>query len=111
LDAEEIATCFANLIENASKYSPNGSIIEINVEPDDKFVSVIFTDHGVGINKPDHDKIFDKFTRVNNPLSDTVSGNGLGLYWVKRIVNLHNGEIFIKSRVGKGTSFIVHLPI
>lgn len=110
VDANDMAICIANLIENASKYSPSDTTITVKLKVSGAKVVLTVKDQGVGIAQEDQDKIFDKFTRISNCLSDTVSGNGLGLYWVKRIVNLHNGTIKVKSEQDKGTKFIVQLP-
>ena len=56
-------------------------------------------------------KIFGKFTRFDNPMSDTVDGSGLGLYWVDRIVKMHAGSISVVSTLGKGTAFTIILPM
>lgn len=110
VDATEISVALANLIENASKYSPNGRQITITSSQTAKATTIRFTDQGVGIDKVDQAKIFEKFTRVDNAMSDTVNGSGLGLYWVKRIIEMHGGIITVSSVLGKGTTFIVRLP-
>ena len=86
VDKQEMKLVFVNLIENASKYSYPGSTIYIKIRATKKSVDVSIKDSGVGIAKADQKRIFDKFTRVDNDLSDTVTGTGFGLYWVKRIV-------------------------
>ncbi len=111
IDRVEMAICITNLIENASKYSQNDTKIEIEIVSEKSQVKIIVRDHGVGISKADQPKIFNKFTRISNELSDTVDGNGLGLYTVKRIIDLHKGKITVQSAKGKGTSFVIRLPI
>jgi PAS domain S-box-containing protein len=106
----EISLVIANLIENASKYSPEGSSFEITLYKKAHSISFSVTDHGVGIRRADQAKIFEKFTRINNPQSDTISGNGLGLYWVKKIVELHDGSIKLVSAIKKGSTFTIELP-
>lgn len=110
VDQAEMTVALANLIENASKYSPNGKQISIMAKQSASATSITVRDQGVGIAEADQAKIFEKFTRVNNPMSDTVNGSGLGLYWVKRIIVMHGGTIIVKSNLGKGTDFIVRLP-
>ena len=68
-------------------------------------------DQGVGIEAANLEAIFDKFTRIANPLSDIVGGSGLGLYLVKRIVEIHDGSISVASTPGKGSTFTVTLPL
>lgn len=110
VDPVEFAVVLSNLIENASKYTPDGETITIRGSQTTKSVAITVQDHGVGIKHSDQAMIFDKFTRIDNPLSDTVTGSGLGLYWTKRIVDLHGGTISVKSALGKGTTFTVKLP-
>lgn len=109
VDKEEMKLVFVNLIENASKYSYPGSTIKIRIRATKKSVDVSIKDNGVGVAKTDQKRIFDKFTRVDNDLSDTVSGTGFRLYWVKRIVGLHGGSITVRSAPGKGATFTVRL--
>lgn len=110
VDESEMRLVFANLLDNASKYSHPGSVIDVAIKKEDGYVNISFTDHGVGINKDDQNRIFEKFTRISNELSDTVSGTGLGLFWVKHIVEKHGGQIKVRSKQGKGSRFIVRLP-
>ncbi len=110
VDVHEISLAMSNLIENASKYSPNGTIINVQVLRKTKKIEIYIRDNGVGIKEENIKKIFDKFTRVDNDLSDTVSGTGLGLYWVKRIVKLHKGTITVESELNKGSTFIMSIP-
>lgn len=111
IEPGEISLVISNLVENASKYSPEGSSFNIKLSQKVGTVYLSVTDQGVGIKKAHHDKIFDKFTRIDNSLSDTVSGNGLGLYWVKKIVELHNGSIKLVSAINQGSTFTVELPV
>jgi signal transduction histidine kinase len=101
----------SNLIENASKYSPSNSVIHIRVEQIDNHAVVSVRDQGVGIAKQDIPKVFEKFTRLDNELSDTVNGSGLGLYFVKKIAKLHNGRIDVVSTPRKGSEFSLRLPL
>lgn len=111
VDPQEISLALSNLIENASKYSPAGKSIIVAVRGYAKHVEVRISDKGVGIAKSDINKIFDKFTRIDNALSDTVTGTGLGLYWVKRIVKMHKGSISVQSEPHKGSTFTMTIPI
>jgi signal transduction histidine kinase len=111
VDPAEISLVISNLLENASKYSPEGTSISIRGTRNGKKLSLSITDSGVGINAKDTSRIFDKFTRVSNTMSDTVSGNGLGLYWVMRIITLHGGSVTVESVFNEGSTFTVILPI
>ncbi len=111
VDPVEFKIVMVNLIENASKYSGDGTTIGITIRKKPTAVIVSVTDQGVGISAVNHKRVFDKFTRVDNDLSDTVSGNGLGLYFVKRIIRLHGGRVRLVSALGKGSTFTITLPV
>lgn len=112
IDAAEMKLVFVNLLENASKYSYVNTTIIVTVQKrGTKHIEIQVRDQGVGISRQDRTRIFDKFTRVDNELSDTVTGTGLGLYWVERIVMLHNGSITVDSERGKGATFKIRLPL
>lgn len=110
VDKNEIRLVLENLIENASKYSANHTIISVDIYTKTDKVNVEVSDQGVGIKTDDQKKIFDKFTRIDNEMSDTVSGTGLGLYWAKRILKLHKGTITVTSEPKKGSVFKLTLP-
>lgn len=111
VDATEMKLVFVNLLENASKYSYPRTKAEVVVTKKDGHIEIAFIDKGVGIGKDDQKRVFDKFTRADNELSDTVSGSGLGLYWVRQLVELHGGTVTLTSEPGKGSRFTVRLPI
>lgn len=110
LDEERIRMVLENIIDNASKYTPEGKSIIVSVKCTKKSISIAIRDQGVGIAERDINKLFKKFTRISNPLSNSVGGSGLGLYWAKKIIDLHSGTIDIKSTIGKGSTFTVRLP-
>lgn len=99
-----------NLIDNAHKYTYEGKQIDIYIREYKKRVVIAVKDQGTGITKTDMSKLFQKFSRLKNPLSVSSGGTGLGLYWVKQILSLHGGEIKVTSTPGKGTNFIISLP-
>lgn len=111
VDATEIDLVFSNLLDNASKYSPAGSTIGVSLRPNSKYLEISFTDQGEGIDSEDQMKIFDKFTRVKNSLTTPDNGHGLGLYWVKQIIEMHDGKIMVDSKLGQGATFRVWLPL
>lgn len=110
LDQSTIRMVLENIIDNASKYSPENSPIQVSINEDASDVCVRVIDKGVGIKQKDHDKLFEKFSRIDNPLSTQVGGTGLGLYWAKKIIDLHMGRIEFESRPQVGTTFKVCLP-
>jgi two-component system sensor histidine kinase/response regulator len=112
IDGEYIRMAIGNIIDNASKYTPEGKEITVTIaEPEKDAVRVIIRDEGVGIPAESLDKLFKKFSRIENPLSVKVGGTGLGLYWAKEIIELHGGTIEVASKVDKGTSFTIWLPL
>ena len=110
IDSMEMKLVFINLFENASKYSHADTVIKVEIKKGFGNLQIKISDAGVGIANSNLDKIFDKFTRINNDLSDTVTGTGLGLYWVKKIIKLHHGTIVVTSKLAVGTTFIISLP-
>lgn len=122
LDATYFKTVVENLVDNASKYSPEGAKISLELrrrapqnlqlpKKTSEAFQLIVSDTGVGIKKRDLGKLFKKFSRVPGAASESVDGSGLGLYWVKQIVERHEGHIGVASRVGKGTRFTIELPL
>lgn len=99
-----------NLVDNASKYSRDGTTITITLGVNKRSVTIAVADQGVGIDPADHPKLFQKFSRIDNPLSIVVGGNGLGLYLAKRIIDAHHGSINVTSQPQQGTTFTVSLP-
>ena len=100
-----------NILENAIKYSPDKPIITISSENIKNFVVLTIKDRGQGINKVSQKKIFDKFYREHTGDIHNVKGHGLGLSYVKRIVEDHNGQVLVESEKGKGSSFIIKMPL
>lgn len=99
-----------NLIDNAHKYTLPGKNVEVKLTRTKDGASITIKDEGIGIAKKDIGKLFQKFSRINNSLSASAGGTGLGLYWVKRVVDLHEGTIEVESVPDEGTSFTVALP-
>ncbi len=110
VDIAKFRMVIENLVENAINYSDEGKSIAIKLHRNDDFVVVSVEDQGVGIDSEDLPKLFQKFSRVPNLLSVEVGGTGLGLYWADKIVKLHGGNIEVRSKAGKGSTFIVKIP-
>ena len=110
-DKEAMEQVMHNLIDNACKYSGESRIIKVATEVKSRNVMIKVTDYGVGIRKEDKDKIFDRFYRAGDELTQTVRGSGIGLTIVKQIVEAHHGEIVIESSPGKGSTFSIILPV
>lgn len=126
-DALRIRELFINLIENGIKYTEEGGSIHVSLQKGEdllsenlsdwpksdqkEFAKIIISDTGIGIAKENQDKIFDRFFRVDKARSRGQGGSGLGLSICKWIVEAHQGEIKVESELGKGSSFIVILPL
>ena len=102
-----------NLMDNAVKYRKPGEALDITMKTwnDDQHLYLSITDTGLGMKKENLKKIFDKFYRVHTGNVHDVKGFGLGLAYVKKIVDLHDGEIKVDSEYGKGTTFTIKLPV
>ena len=109
-DSKLILMVIENILDNAGKYSVDGSQISIDIKQGDFYTSVSINDNGVGIRKVDIKKLFEKFVRIENSMTNSVKGTGLGLYWAKKVVDLHDGNIEVTSKINKGTTFKVVLP-
>ena len=110
-DEIHITNIFYNLIDNALKYTKKEPIIEITTSINNSKIIISLKDNGIGISKEDQKRVFKKFFRVSTGNLHEVKGFGLGLSYVKRIVIEHKGKISIKSKINKGTSFVISLPI
>jgi two-component system phosphate regulon sensor histidine kinase PhoR len=112
VDRDKFQQIMINLIENAAKYSNEGSkiIIKTDFSSNPDYISIKIIDEGIGIKKEDFDKIFTKFSRLDNPLTRKVQGSGLGLYISKTLINKMNGDIKVQSNEN-GTIFEVLLPV
>lgn len=111
IDKDRIRMVLENLLDNASKYSDEGKTVAVTIDNSDAHrVCIDIQDSGVGVAKEDQDKMFEKFSRIHNPLSAHVGGTGLGLYWAKKIIDLHGGHISFASEENKGTTFTIYLP-
>lgn len=109
-DKSSIRMVFENLVDNASKYSEDGKTIVVQAIDGLRDVKIEIRDEGVGIRPDDLDRLFEKFSRFDNPLSTKVGGTGLGLYWARKIVTLHDGVLMYTPAEPHGSVFTVELP-
>ena len=100
----------ANLVGNAIKYTPDGGLITVRANNSNGQIVVSVQDTGVGIPLADQPYIFDKFYRVQNEETESISGTGLGLAIVKSVIERHNGRVWVKSEPGVGSTFTFILP-
>ena len=110
-DEEKVDTIVSNLLSNAIKFTPQGGRMRVETHADHDRVRVSIEDTGIGIDKSQRDRIFERFVQVDGSSSREFSGTGLGLSLVKGLVELHGGEIRVDSELGKGSKFTFHLPL
>jgi signal transduction histidine kinase/DNA-binding response OmpR family regulator len=106
-DKDKLEKIASNLLTNAIKYTPRGGVVSLVIRYDKNSLRLEISDTGEGIKQQDINKIFERFYRVEGTEGQ---GSGIGLALVKELVDLHNGQITVKSEVGKGTQFKVRLP-
>lgn len=110
-DYLELKTAFSKLIENSINFTPEGGVIQVNLTLEEAQVVITIKDNGVGIDEKDVPHIFEHFYRADKARSISTGGSGVGLAIVKKIINAHHGHIEVKSALGRGTCFILKLPL
>jgi two-component system phosphate regulon sensor histidine kinase PhoR len=100
-----------NILENALKYSEGKPKIDVFTESTNKNLLVKIEDKGIGMSKNVQKNIFDKFYREQKGNIHDVKGHGLGLAYVKEIIDIHHGTVFVDSEKGKGSTFTIKLPL
>jgi signal transduction histidine kinase len=110
-DAFAWASVLTNLLDNAVKYAPPGSAVDLDLERGREQITVTVSDRGPGIPEEERARIFERFYRVGNEETRSTKGTGLGLFIVQEIVRAHGGRIQVLDREGGGTRFRVHWPV
>ncbi len=110
-DEARISQVFNNLISNAIKYTPAGGHIQISAEAIDGQVRITVKDDGLGISPEDQAQVFARFYRVRTVETDSIDGTGLGLAIARSLVEMHGGQIGLRSHLGEGSTFFVTLPL
>ncbi len=110
-DKDMLSQIWINLITNSIKYTPEGGEITVNLYRQSDRIIVEITDTGIGIAREDQKHIFERFYKTDKSRQPSQKGNGLGLSIVKKIIDLHQGEIMVSSSPGEGTVFSVYLPV
>jgi two-component system phosphate regulon sensor histidine kinase PhoR len=109
VDKDQIKRVFINLINNAVKYTPQGKI-RVELHKLEREIQIDISDTGCGIPEAALEKIFEEFYRVDSAMNQEIKGTGLGLSLVKNIIEAHKGKIWVKSKVGAGSTFSFTLP-
>ena len=111
-DKDRLGQVLINLINNAIKYSTDNNQIDVNIyQPENNLIAVSVKDYGIGINKKDQLKIFERFFRAGGMSEHTYAGFGIGLYIANEIIERHQGFISVDSEEGKGSTFTFTLPL
>jgi signal transduction histidine kinase len=110
IDEVHFTNIIFNLLDNAVKYSKDEPEIKIATQDNNSGIYIFVSDNGIGIKKQDQKKIFDQFYRVSTGNVHDVKGFGLGLNYVKKMVEEHGGEITLESELKKGTTFKIFIP-
>jgi signal transduction histidine kinase len=111
VDREAIARSLLNLVNNAVKYSAKDKFLAVNMYRANGAVRLEVVDRGIGIPRHEQGKIFEKFYRASDPLVHNTKGSGLGLSLVRHVVEAHGGQVSVDSTPGRGSKFIISLPV
>ena len=109
-DKFHLTNVFFNLLDNANKYTKQSPEIKVTTENNPEGIFVNIKDNGIGISMVNQQKVFDNLFRISTGNVHNVKGFGLGLAYVKNIVELHGGEVFLESEIKKGTTFTIFVP-
>jgi two-component system phosphate regulon sensor histidine kinase PhoR len=109
-DADKLRQVLVNLVDNAVKYSPDGGEVTVELGAQRDRVQVAVRDNGLGIPPSEHERIFERFYRLDPALTRGVGGSGLGLYISRELVDRMGGTLTVRSETGEGATFVVDLP-
>jgi PAS domain S-box-containing protein len=109
-DPGQLRQVLVNLIDNAIKYSPEGGRVALSVANGDEAIRFSIVDAGLGIPPTEHRRIFEKFYRLDPDMTRGIGGTGLGLYICRELVRRMDGKIWVESKLGEGSTFVVELP-
>ena len=109
-DSRQLVSALANLIDNAVKYSDDGSVVTVSASEHEGWVEIAVEDHGIGIPARDLGRVFERFYRVDQARSRATGGTGLGLAIVRHVATNHSGDVLVKSVEGVGSTFTLRVP-
>ena len=107
---DQLVTALVNLLDNAIRYSPSGSSVQVLVRAADLSTDIVVIDAGIGIDEADLDRVFERFFRSDPARASSTGGTGLGLAIVKHVAANHNGQVAVSSSLGHGSRFTLSLP-
>jgi len=110
-DRRQLVSAVYNLLENAVKYSDDGSSVAVHTRTDGRTVDISVQDHGLGIPRRDLERVFERFYRVDRARSRETGGTGLGLAIVRHVASNHHGDVHVESEEGSGSTFTLRLPL
>jgi two-component system phosphate regulon sensor histidine kinase PhoR len=111
MDSLHLSDVMVNLISNGIKYATQKPVIHIKTKNVDQKIEITVSDNGIGIPSREYGRIFEKYYRISTGDMHTTKGFGIGLYYVKTVINAHGGTISVKSEIHKGSTFTIILPI
>jgi len=109
-DPGQLRQVLVNLVDNAIKYSPEGGLVALSVANGDSAIRFSVADRGLGIPATEHRRIFEKFYRLDPDMTRGIGGTGLGLYICRELVRRMDGKIWVESKLGEGSTFVLELP-
>jgi signal transduction histidine kinase len=110
-DERKVRQILLNLLSNAVKFTPEGGRISVAATATGSFVAISVSDTGIGIAPEDQEAVFEEFRQVGRDDARKVEGTGLGLTLARKFVELHGGQIGVRSQVGQGSTFTFTLPL
>lgn len=110
-DFFQLVSAIGNLVDNAVKYSSEGSSVKVSVQRSNNEATVSVSDHGIGIPVDSADRIFERFYRIDRSRSRGTGGTGLGLAIVRHVATNHGGAVTVRSREGEGSTFVFQIPV
>jgi signal transduction histidine kinase len=111
VDREAIARALVNLVNNALKYSDSEKFLGVKLYREQSVLKLEVSDRGIGIERHEQARIFEKFYRTCDPLVHNTKGSGLGLSLVRHITHAHGGNVEVESTPGRGSKFTLSLPL